>query len=453
MGRTLLLVIVLTLCVSKAIYAQTDYSFFPYYNEEMMEDLQVSEAQVAAIVQINQEIGVQEKKLEDQLMYKDDYQKAMQELRQLLTSKIEATLTETQRANYSSFMEGINAEQDKIDAKTYKDMYLKVYDYLKVTGEQAQLLADMELAFNRGKREGQDYKTEKQRLLKEILSQEQWRKYEKRNQQENIKSTSKEFTADPSAVKDYTSVIKKQIAEYQSFVQNRRILRNELEAFITPADRDVIAYLRDLYYAKSEHNRLKFTSSENEMQVVTHELLDLKYKEILDNEYHVHLTIHQSRAIFEIAKRLGIVYDKQIDAAMQDLRLLQIKHFGEEHVSIIPKTELTTEKIELVRNIAYLLIPTENVANIQVENAHQISLFPMPAFNSQTIDFQIKTAGVVKIEILDMKGNTLSVLWNDQLPVGNHQKSFDISSIPAAPYFYQVSSADGVSILKSVKTE
>ena len=114
MGRTLLLVIVLTLCVSKAIYAQTDYSFFPYYNEEMMEDLQVSEAQVAAIVQINQEIGVQEKKLEDQLMYKDDYQKAMQELRQLLTSKIEATLTETQRANYSSFMEGINAEQDKI---------------------------------------------------------------------------------------------------------------------------------------------------------------------------------------------------------------------------------------------------------------------------------------------------------------------------------------------------
>ncbi|NJL74069.1 MAG: hypothetical protein HC892_02495 [Saprospiraceae bacterium] len=249
MGRTSLLLIVLTLCISKAAYAQTDYSFFPYYNAEMMEDLQVSEAQVAAIVQINQEIGVQEKKLEDQLMYKDDYQKAIQQLSQTLTSRIEATLTETQRANYLNFMEGINAEQDKIDAKTYKDMYLKVYDYLKVTGEQAQLLADMELAFNRGKRKGQDYKTEKQQLLKEILNQEQWEKYQKRNQQENIKSTSKAPMVNPSAMQNYTSTITKQIAEYQSFVKDRRILRNELEAFITPADRDAIAYLRDLYYA------------------------------------------------------------------------------------------------------------------------------------------------------------------------------------------------------------
>jgi hypothetical protein len=71
--------------------------------------------------------------------------------------------------------------------------------------------------------------------------------------------------------------------------------------------------------------------------------------------------------------------------------------------------------------------------------------YPNPFNPSTTIEYQVTRPANVAIRVYDIQGRQLATLVNSEHPVGNHQLSWDASSLPSGTYFYRLE-ADGKSI-------
>ncbi len=80
--------------------AQVDLTFFPYYNDAVMEDLTIRREQVETIKAWNQEIGNQRKELYDRLLYREDLKVAITALDKSYEAKLHEVLDEEQITRY-----------------------------------------------------------------------------------------------------------------------------------------------------------------------------------------------------------------------------------------------------------------------------------------------------------------------------------------------------------------
>ena len=92
--------------------------------------------------------------------------------------------------------------------------------------------------------------------------------------------------------------------------------------------------------------------------------------------------------------------------------------------------------------------PETAVANRALYRA---AAYPLPALERQTLNFQAPENSEVTIQLLDDQGRLLRTLV-DQQPYsgGEHQLDVDVSALPAI-YFYRIQSAQGISVLKSLR--
>ena len=250
-------------------------------------------------------------------MYREDLKRELKALEEMRVTRLHEILTEDQKLAYQAFREGAKAEHDPVHSKRYKDMYLELYDYLKIKGKQAQLLADFDLAFNDGKWKGsRNYKAEKRKLLQSILTEKQWNKYERKGGRENFEV--KTAYSGKNSAKKMNECKEKRLNYLQNiYLPQRTAIRQELNDFISEKDWADIAYLRKLYDEKVEGLGEKYEN----------EVFRLEDEEVIRRKYLVENIVHQDRETFAIAKRLAIKFDDKIDALQTDLAALEGKYF------------------------------------------------------------------------------------------------------------------------------
>ena len=95
-----------------------------------------------------------------------------------------------------------------------------------------------------------------------------------------------------------------------------------------------------------------------------------------------------------------------------------------------------------------LLNPNQVTQNSQAKALTQINVYPNPAISSNTLDYEVKEAGRIKIEIHDAQGRLVKVLLDEEKGVGQYQLNTDLSSFKNRTYFYVVSDKQGVTTKK-----
>lgn len=77
------------------------------------------------------------------------------------------------------------------------------------------------------------------------------------------------------------------------------------------------------------------------------------------------------------------------------------------------------------------------------------SIFPNPASNSTTVNFDLKKSGVVKMSIVNIVGQEVSRVDAGMLAAGNNSVSLDLNTLKAGVYFVNIT-IDGISTTKKL---
>ena len=84
-------------------------------------------------------------------------------------------------------------------------------------------------------------------------------------------------------------------------------------------------------------------------------------------------------------------------------------------------------------------------------DSYKSSVFPNPAVSQQTLAFKTSKAGIVKVELLDNKGNVVKTLSNQKTDAGAHSFQINTDELPKNIYFYRITTPDGVETKRMVK--
>lgn len=87
--------------------------------------------------------------------------------------------------------------------------------------------------------------------------------------------------------------------------------------------------------------------------------------------------------------------------------------------------------------------------NPSFENSFEV--FPNPFTGNLNINYNLKTAGTVKIILYNAIGNEVAVLENGEKTSGNHKATFDGSMLPAGVYYCRILSGSNVQVAKVIK--
>lgn len=439
------------------LQAQIDLSYFPHYHSDLMEDLGVTDAQIQAIEVLERQKGAEKSQLYDALLYRPDLMAALSKVDAAQEAAMHKILTEAQQTAYQQFNVDILAEQRITDLKRYKDLYLEVYRYLKIKEEQAQLLAELEIAFRDGERRGENYATAKTNLLSEILKPKQWKKYERKRKKERFETTTLMQSGAITDVKALIAEKEREIKQLKEvYIPKRNALRQSLEAQLSPQDQRDIQYLRQLY-REVEGEQCERIVSDMDYAKVLENLCLLRSEQFIQPAQIADL-VHYDRPTFEKAKALGIKFDQAIDALQPALWQASIAAYGREKFFMrgykeVTKENTMTDKVELNRNIAFLLAPAEIATTTTAISAAEMTAYPNPALTMQSLAFELKQAGEVRIELLDTQGKLIDVLLEEAFMVGSHKREFDLSKVNAGVFFYRLESAEGTKLLKSLKVK
>jgi hypothetical protein len=79
--------------------------------------------------------------------------------------------------------------------------------------------------------------------------------------------------------------------------------------------------------------------------------------------------------------------------------------------------------------------------------------YPNPFNPSTKISYQLPTEGLVRLEVYDIMGRTLSLLVNEEKPAGQFTATFDGSKFTSGIYFYRLNviARDGKSFSQTNK--
>lgn len=95
--------------------------------------------------------------------------------------------------------------------------------------------------------------------------------------------------------------------------------------------------------------------------------------------------------------------------------------------------------------IAELAHPDYKPLGIEEETSDKkMHVFPNPAMEFVSFEFDVKEQGEVQFEIYDLSGKKLADLGRDVLTIGSHVLSFDLSPLSAGIYIVQAKASNGL---------
>ena len=107
---------------------------------------------------------------------------------------------------------------------------------------------------------------------------------------------------------------------------------------------------------------------------------------------------------------------------------------------------------QAVTNLSTLIIQEKTTSSIENSlNEGSFRLFPNPVKDLVTASFSIQNEENINLSIYDITGKKLLTLFNDILPAGSIQKSFDLRNLlPSGIYFVTLSNGRTINISKKV---
>ncbi len=477
--RSLLLPLVLLLFTLTAT-AQYSYEFFPYYNAILMEDLRITDAQVAQMQALEKEIGQQYTDLNNALLYHEDYKVARKEIEAARLEGISSILTTEQKTYYDQFQADIQAEQQRQRLQSYTEMYLGLYNYLDITYDQAVSLAKYDVGLHDGKYKQHGYTEGKEILLQEILSEVQWKTYSEKQVKEQFEV--KTVKSGNEVQPDFERLAK-QMKERNALIENyyapeRAQIRADFNQHISGADQKTIDYLRALHEEMIHESLDEFLeASRNVYRPFNYgdlwrEYMQLQHDHIFGSgETPVNALLRKDRETFNLAKELAVRYDAQIDAAQEELEKIEQGYqqrsteisWKYRHPSAFragtpvegqaeqPKN-YRTDKVELKRNLAFLLLGGEVDGSAAVSaKAGKLKAYPLPAKTTQTLEFNLPHTGEATIDLVDSNGKLLKIIYKGELQAGIHRQEVNLSEVSQQVFFYRITISAGSTLLKSAK--
>ena len=90
----------------------------------------------------------------------------------------------------------------------------------------------------------------------------------------------------------------------------------------------------------------------------------------------------------------------------------------------------------IIENMLNAFPPLSNENSSGVINKFNLNkLFPNPFNPVLNIDFEINQAGLVKVEISDITGAIVKIVYDGYMTMGKHQKSWNSENLPSGTYF------------------
>lgn len=112
------------------------------------------------------------------------------------------------------------------------------------------------------------------------------------------------------------------------------------------------------------------------------------------------------------------------------------------------------EQMEKLKRIKFLLMDpkmeteVESTAPFRSESVHNTKIFPNPATNNQTLEFEITESGNVLVEIIDKKGKVIKQVYNGHLDKGVQSINVDITDLKGYVFYYRITDRSGTSSTK-----
>ncbi|TGE16806.1 T9SS type A sorting domain-containing protein [Hymenobacter elongatus] len=109
---------------------------------------------------------------------------------------------------------------------------------------------------------------------------------------------------------------------------------------------------------------------------------------------------------------------------------------------------------QFLRPAKFLLLDPNAPASAAADNATATAtaVYPNPAAATNQLEYSVRKAGPVTIEILDGRGNTLRpVVQNEQQEKGSHTLTTNLSDLPNGTYFYKITTRSGTETKRFVK--
>ena len=104
----------------------------------------------------------------------------------------------------------------------------------------------------------------------------------------------------------------------------------------------------------------------------------------------------------------------------------------------------------IIENMLNEFPPLSNENSPGVINQFNLTnLYPNPFNPVLNIDFEINQAGLVKVEISDITGAIVNIVYDGYMTMGKHQKSWNSENLPSGLYFVSLQ-AGGNSLTSKV---
>lgn len=91
-----------------------------------------------------------------------------------------------------------------------------------------------------------------------------------------------------------------------------------------------------------------------------------------------------------------------------------------------------------------LLDPMQSTVKSTGIATTNISIYPNPAINNSKIDYEVKDAGNIKIELCDENGSVIKVLLNEYKDVGTYTLNASLSNLRDGIYYYILTDTQGI---------
>ncbi|WP_151089124.1 T9SS type A sorting domain-containing protein [Hymenobacter baengnokdamensis] len=235
--------------------------------------------------------------------------------------------------------------------------------------------------------------------------------------------------------------------------------RQKLEAQLAPADQaQVVTYRAQLQALRAQGQALRQRIMPAEAPAGTRPTFTA------DQQQQVHALRLQAKSIMLSVAQLALKYDANIQKLTQEIAP-QKAQWATDIKAIVAKntTPEQQEKLakwaglaarrsglrKLFRPAAFLLLDPTAPAD---GNLTSTNLYPNPAAATTQLQYDVKKAGPVSVELLDGNGAQLRTLLAPvQQERGSYTQQLDLSDLPHGTYYYKITTKAGTETKRFVK--
>lgn len=240
--------------------------------------------------------------------------------------------------------------------------------------------------------------------------------------------------------------------------------RQQLEPLLAAADRAQLATYRTQLKALKEQGqalRRRVVPESSAAPATRPVLTDAQLKQAHDLRF-------QARGIMLNVAQMAQRYDGAITQLTQEVAP-QKEQWATDIKAIVTKNMTSVQQQQLAviegrkhergglrryfRPAMFLLLDPNAPADALGERGvGSNSFYPNPAAATTQLEYEVKKAGPVSVDLLDKDGNKLrTLLAETQQEKGSQRQQLDLSDLPAGTYFYKITTKSGTQTKRFVK--